>query len=717
MYSSDNEISSDVHVGRVFTTSDDDYHDNDDSYSENDDDDNDDYEDNTTNDEDDGLLRYLFDKDSMKQHAFAICVALVAAFVSYNHLLPEEFRSTPTSGNDAGTSTSTAIPIPSSGSQKGKRNVPLKLTDVHHHHDFQRTNNIFFCPMGLISPSDSHQVRIRRALSMSDAGNAQMDMEMDMDIDPNLQLFQFNFPKKYTDLLNEYFIADDKMDDFYNSTFTSDSDMTDNVNFQCLIDATIENQHKSSVPMNSIAYIHSDINAYYRNENDDDNSIASNLISIQQIMREKHGEGRKEPRESVSLAYTGFTAKFINLSTKPMLLFWDGKNKPKLRARIEPFESFSTVTFPGNSFYTSPIYDKEHAMERWVMTADESVVAYDALTNDEELLNKLSREQRLMYDMQKLNMAYAREYLAVTHRSWLSMFPRPQSMHYMWDGTYFGQEHIVKTDQTHFISMPGNNDAWKMLDYADYDHMADESKRNGERSKLNLSQYRAKDPLELTMKAVSVAPRVFEIDNFLSDIEVDHLIEIATIYNVTTDSIDVPAGKKKKKRSNFESEAFIRREMSPIMDAIYHRSANILNIDESLLRHRNEHENSELNTHHSIAEAMHITQFVTGQGYVPRSDFSPASLKNRYQPNRFATIMFFLNDVEEEEDGDTVFPLAVNANNHDGVRIVPKKGKAVLFYNMLPDGNVDDLSHHSNQFLRSGEKWMGTLYVWDPIID
>ena len=44
------------------------------------------------------------------------------------------------------------------------------------------------------------------------------------------------------------------------------------------------------------------------------------------------------------------------------------------------------------------------------------------------------------------------------------------------------------------------------------------SKRNGERFKLNLSQYRAKDPLELTMKAVFVAPRVFEIDNFLSDI-------------------------------------------------------------------------------------------------------------------------------------------------------------------------------------------------------
>ncbi len=30
--------------------------------------------------------------------------------------------------------------------------------------------------------------------------------------------------------------------------------------------------------------------------------------------------------------------------------------------------------------------------------------------------------------------------------------------------------------------------------------------------------------------------------------------------------------------------------------------------------------------------------------------------------------------------------------------ITPEIGKAVLFYNMLPDGNMDDLSQHASAF-------------------
>jgi len=44
------------------------------------------------------------------------------------------------------------------------------------------------------------------------------------------------------------------------------------------------------------------------------------------------------------------------------------------------------------------------------------------------------------------------------------------------------------------------------------------------------------------------------------------------------------------------------------------------------------------------------------------------------------------------EGGDLIFPRAVSVENHDGIRIQPKAGKAVLFYNLLPDGNLDDLS-------------------------
>ncbi len=384
------------------------------------------------------------------------------------------------------------------------------------------------------------------------------------------------------------------------------------------------------------------------------------------------------------------------------------------------------------------------------MVVDEAVVAYDAISNDDGALARLTPEERKLYEMQKLNLDYGREYMAVAKTNWLSVFPRPRTMHFMYDAAYFGQKYVVRSDQSHFdkdalssssLSSSYSKDVWKMLDYADYDRMVNDGKEG--KLRLNLPQYRNKGPVELTLKVISVAPRVFEIEHFLSDAEVDHLMEMATRYNTTksTHSASTTNGsgssnnnnnkdanqtkKHKKKPNDSRTNAWIRREMSPVVDAIYHRTADVLNIDESLLRHRNEHEHTELNTHHSIAEAMHITQFVTGQGYVPRSDSKPSSIRNRYQPNRFATIFFFLNDVahgdgDADDDGgsgDTVFPLAVNDAKHDGIRVVPKKGNAVILYNMLPDGNVDDLSHHASTALEGGEKWMGTLYVWDPIID
>ena len=666
-----------LQVGAVYTNENEDS-DYDDANDDDDDDDDDDADEEDKDEE--GALSYLFDKSNMKQHAFAILVALVATGISYFHF----------NGNGNG-----SPPIPIS-TQTLQRTTPLKPTAIHHHHSYKRTSNLIFCPLETPSPAESYPQRIQKALNT------------DRHIEGNLQLFQFNLPKQYIDIINDYYIADETFDDFYNHTLTIDNgEMTENVHFQCLVD-TMSIYQKSTVPMHSIAYIHPSIATYYKNQ--PANTKPKSNISVKSILEGRNDETEMTP---ASLTYTGFTAKFINLSTKPMHLFWDGKNKPRFRGKIDPFESFTTVTTPGNSFYLAPTYDKEHAVERWTMTADEAVVSYNPLHNDVEMLAKLTMAEMKMYTMQKLNMAYGQEYLVKTQRSWLSMFPRPLGMHYMWEADYFGQEYVVKTEQSHFVSVPKGKEVWRRLDYADYDNMVEESDSKG-KAVLNLAEHRNEGALELKLRVISVAPRVFEIDNFLSNVEVEHLLEMATKYNST----DVR--NRKQRKGDATTNAWIRREMSPIIDAIYHRSADLMKIDESLLRHRNEHEHTELNTHHSIAEAMHISQYKADQGYIPRSDAAQPSIKNRFQPNRFATIMFFLNDVEEDMGGDTMFPLAVNADHHDGIRVVPKKGKALLFYNMLPDGNADDLSQYSSEFVKEGvdgEKWLGSIFVWDPIID
>ncbi len=45
-------------------------------------------------------------------------------------------------------------------------------------------------------------------------------------------------------------------------------------------------------------------------------------------------------------------------------------------------------------------------------------------------------------------------------------------------------------------------------------------------------------------------------------------------------------------------------------------------------------------------------------------------------------------------------------------QVAPRKGSAVLFYNLLEDGNGDDLSLHAALPVWKGEKWLANFWVW-----
>jgi hypothetical protein len=47
---------------------------------------------------------------------------------------------------------------------------------------------------------------------------------------------------------------------------------------------------------------------------------------------------------------------------------------------------------------------------------------------------------------------------------------------------------------------------------------------------------------------------------------------------------------------------------------------------------------------------------------------------------------------------DSIYPLMPSD------QVKPEKGKAILFYNLLPDGNYDDRSLHAAAPVRKGEK-------------
>ena len=56
----------------------------------------------------------------------------------------------------------------------------------------------------------------------------------------------------------------------------------------------------------------------------------------------------------------------------------------------------------------------------------------------------------------------------------------------------------------------------------------------------------------------------------------------------------------------------------------------------------------------------------------------------------------------------TAFPLA---DTPDQLVTEPRKGSALLFYNVLPDGNADVNSLHMGLPVQAGEKWVANLWV------
>lgn len=77
----------------------------------------------------------------------------------------------------------------------------------------------------------------------------------------------------------------------------------------------------------------------------------------------------------------------------------------------------------------------------------------------------------------------------------------------------------------------------------------------------------------------------------------------------------------------------------------------------------------------------------------------------RNTPNsRYLTLLIYLSDQEDDDaGGETGFPLALDSK---GFKIHPGKGNAILFYNLLEDGNADELAAHSGITVSKGVKWI-----------
>jgi prolyl 4-hydroxylase len=137
----------------------------------------------------------------------------------------------------------------------------------------------------------------------------------------------------------------------------------------------------------------------------------------------------------------------------------------------------------------------------------------------------------------------------------------------------------------------------------------------------------------------------------------------------------------------------LTRHTDAVLDTIYRRFADALNVRDEDLEHDVSGEN------------LQVVRYLTGQKYSPHYDFGYTGRPHQ----RFLTLLLYLE--VPEEGGETSFPKAFSGR---GLNVRPPKGSGALFYSMLPDGNADDMSLHAGNPVTKGNKWICNLWVWDP---
>lgn len=324
-----------------------------------------------------------------------------------------------------------------------------------------------------------------------------------------------------------------------------------------------------------------------------------------------------EPPASTKVVpkFNGLWGKFVNMSNKPITLYWEsspGGQKHEMRHQ-KPFSPASTATFPTHRFLICEEGQPDKVLKLFVVgDYPENIYFYDPyfVEGDPEATEKnlqvLTADERYRYDGWRKTMLFNEQYKAKTGRSYLANYLRKPPIHYIWPADYFGQEHWVTTKETHIVELPPEKELSPVLG------LEPKTRQLTAESPRTLAAYRdpSQSTLNMTLKVLSIAPRVFEIENFLSDVEVAHILQLAAGIDLSLSSTGEQAAGEKKvrddRRTRTSYNSWVPREKSPVIDIVYRRAADLLRMDEALFRFRAPDEIPELKTKKTIAEQLQL---------------------------------------------------------------------------------------------------------------
>ena len=375
-------------------------------------------------------------------------------------------------------------------------------------------------------------------------------------------------------------------------------------------------------------------------------------------------EFRERPHPSVTLLLqppsTAMSAKFRNLSNRKVDFYYDDGQGGTEQGHLRPGQETTTNTYETHEFFFTEAGRKDREIARFAMRKDRSLyVLHDAK-------NPVSRD---VIDVSAREETFMEDYFRKTGILWRHFFgpngPRAPPVLHMWPAKKVGTVHRV-------VSQEG---LWT----CDGPSAACQSKQS----------------VNLDLECISIEPRAFVIKNFLSAFEVDEIIKCAKP-NLRHSSVgDAEAGILTS-NTRTSTNTWVKRTESAVTETLFLRAADLLQIDEKLL------------TRSTNAEDLQVVHYKDEQKYDSHHDWGVSG----YAESRFITLLLYLTDMESPDaGGETSFPKAAGGK---GIKVHPGKGSAVLFYNLLEDGNGDDLALHAALPIHKGEKWLANFWVWDP---
>eukprot|EP00884_Botryococcus_braunii_P003573 jgi/Botrbrau1/13216/Bobra.9_1s0007.1 len=185
---------------------------------------------------------------------------------------------------------------------------------------------------------------------------------------------------------------------------------------------------------------------------------------------------------------------------------------------------------------------------------------------------------------------------------------------------------------------------------------------------------------------VSWKPRAFLFKNFLTWDECEYLIRKARPLMVKSEVVDADTGKSTDSKDRTSTGTFFSRREDAVISRIEKRLSLATHLPED------------------HGEGLQILHYQNGQEYLPHLDdyYDKFSTGPEQGGQRMATVLMYLSEVEE--GGETVFPDAETKVSgkgwsecaKKGLAVKTRKGDALLFYSMLPDGELDLRSLHGS---------------------